>query len=280
MRLYDVHTGKDVWTKNFPANSTVLRSEEPDLAGVVSPDGRATVVSLRTQKEVVVGMVDPKHIQRLQQATLLADGGLVYVAFQVNDPNVNQGVWSNLQPNTGLRAVPVNGAVYAFDRATSKIKWVNEVYSQQLVLEQWKELPIMLFTSRYNKPQGPGGRFGAIQVVGVEAYEKATGKTTFHRPELGQQIGQFYALENDIRNGRIVFTGHNCKVIHTFDDGVAAGGGAGGAGRAGTSSGGSSAPTPTPQFQPQPGLKLKLRGFNAPADQVPQVEKIEIKRDK
>src|SRR5262249_36544954 len=30
LRLYDVHTGKDLWSQGFPAGSVVLQSEEPD----------------------------------------------------------------------------------------------------------------------------------------------------------------------------------------------------------------------------------------------------------
>jgi outer membrane protein assembly factor BamB len=211
MRLYDVATGKDVWTKRFPAKSVVLRSEEPDLAGAVSPDGKATVVSLRTGKEVLIGMIDPRHLQNVQQAHLLADGQFVYMMFHATPKN---DVWSNLQPGTGLRGLPVNGAVYAFDRATGKIKWIAEVENQQLVLEQWKELPVLIFTSRYNKIQGG---FWRGQVVSVEIYYKANGKLVFNRPDLGQQVQQFYALNYDPRSGKIELTGHNYKVTLTSE---------------------------------------------------------------
>lgn len=218
VRLYDVHTGKDVWARTFPAGSTLLKSEEPELAGVVAPDGRLTVVNLTTQKDVLGGLVDPKHLQRLQQATLLADKNFMYVAVQQQPANNPWGIWSNLQPGYGLRGLTVNGAFYCFDKKTSKLRWVNEVFNEQLVLDQWKEMPILLFTARYNKPQGPQGRFGVFQVVGVESYDKVTGKTTFYKPELGQNINQFYALNYDVRQGKIELVGHNYRVVHTLED--------------------------------------------------------------
>jgi outer membrane protein assembly factor BamB len=207
MRLYDVLSGKDVWSKRFPAKSIMLRSEEPDLASVVSPDGKVTVVSLRTHEEVIVGMIDPKYLQNVEQVHLLADHELIYVLFQTK---ANGNVWSNLQPGTGLRGVPVNGGVYAFDRASGKVRWMNDVEHQQLVLEQWKEIPVLVFTSRHQEVRG--GRTLA-QAVGVEAYLKATGKMLFNQPDLGQPVQPFYSLRHDAGTGKIELTGHTYKVV-------------------------------------------------------------------
>jgi hypothetical protein len=221
-------------------------------------------------------MIDPKHLEKLQQAHLLADSNYVYVGLHTHDPAVNpwgQNIWPNLQPGTGLRGLTVNGAFYAFDRRTSKIKWVNEVLNQQLILEQWKEMPILLFTARYNKPQGPGGRFGAIQMVSVEAYEKISGKVTFYRPDLGQQIQNFYAMNNDVRNGRIELIGPNYKVTHTLEDAAALGGSEG---PKPSSTGGAQAPT-----QPT-GLGRAQKPLPAPAalPAAPAAPQIRIKVDR
>jgi hypothetical protein len=123
-----------------------------------------------------------------------------------------------------VRSIPINGAVYAFDRTTSKIRWVASVQSQQLVLEQWKDLPFLLFSSRYFQAQGAPGRWvGMQEYVGVEAYQKTTGRTVIYRPNLSQQIQQFYALNNDSRSGKIELIGHNYKVTFSYVDQATAG---------------------------------------------------------
>ncbi len=228
LRLYDVQTGKDLWSQNFPANTLVLHSEDPDLAGVVSPDGHVTVVSLSQRRRVVVGMMDPAHLKNQREIHLLADAQNVYVMVHAADPaNPNDQIWPNLQPNTGLRGLTVSGEVYAFSRRTSKIVWHNEVKNQQFSLEQWKEMPVLLFTSRYQVGNNGmvvwRGGMPNNQVMGevqVQIYAKASGKLLRKVPssgeaQLGQQHGQIYAINNDALNGKIEMIANNYKVTIT-----------------------------------------------------------------
>jgi outer membrane protein assembly factor BamB len=228
LRLYDILTGKDLWSQTFDSGSVVLRSEEPGLAGVVEPGGRVIVVDLRQRKPVLSAVVDLAHVKKVQQAHLLADDQSVFVAFHVNNPNDQGGIWPNVQGNTGLRAVTVSGEVYAFDRRTGRTRWHNTVESEQLVLEEWKEMPLLLFTARHQpmmKAPG-GGRFMAnYQEVRIEAYNKASGKLEYRNPSPGrpqmtnQQYQQIYAINNDVRDGKIELIAHNYKITITAEDG-------------------------------------------------------------
>jgi outer membrane protein assembly factor BamB/tetratricopeptide (TPR) repeat protein len=222
LRLYDVHTGKDLWEKSFATKTIVLHSEEPELAGVIEPSGRLTLMDLRQRKLVLLGILDPVHVKDLKEAHLLADDQQFYVMLNTADArDPNHMVWPNLQPNTGLRGLTVHGEVYAFDRRTSKIRWHTEVKNQQFSLEQWKEMPVLLFTGRYQ----PGGNMvwrGGLgnQVIGdvyMEGYAKATGKLFFREPNrelrrLGKDYGQIYAINNDVRNAKIEMIANNYKV--------------------------------------------------------------------
>ncbi len=225
MRLYDVHTGKDLWSQKFPTGTTVLHSEDSDLAGVMAPDGRVTVMSIRQRKVVFGGIVTVEHMKNLKQAHLLADGQLVYIALNTTDPaNPNNEAWENLQSNTGLRDLPVNGMVYAFERRTSKIRWVNEVKNQKLSLEQWRDMPVLLFTSRFQQGVNMGGMMrGGMQPnqafgdVYIEAYDKSTGKLFYKMPTKGEAtMGQnyllVYAINHDASNGKVEMIANNYKL--------------------------------------------------------------------
>jgi outer membrane protein assembly factor BamB len=241
MRLYDVPTGKDLWKQDFPANSTVLQSEDRNLAGILESDGKLKVYDLQAGKEILSNKVDPKFMDKVKDVHLLSDGKYVYVAFNGQvDPNLMPwgGVQQNMMPGLGFRSVPVNGELYAFELATGKMKWHNPVLNQMIVLEHFQDLPIVLFTSRYNKMVAVGAGRNVINVVAAGSIEKRTGKFKFNNENLpnGQN---FHALNVDPKNGRIELVSWQMKVIHHLNsDGT----------KQGLSSP-SSYPQPTPGFR-------------------------------
>src|SRR5439155_24956629 len=112
LRLYDVLTGKDLWKKTFASNSLALKSEDPDLVGVVEPgnEGKVTVVDLRTYKEVLITHLKPEDIEKVQEIHFLADRDYFYltIAKQAN-PQENRlgGFYPGV--TNGIRSIPVNG---------------------------------------------------------------------------------------------------------------------------------------------------------------------------
>ncbi|HEV3205231.1 MAG TPA: PQQ-binding-like beta-propeller repeat protein, partial [Gemmataceae bacterium] len=204
VRLYDVHTGKDVWKKSFPAKAIVLKCEDPDLVGAVDPkDGKVTVFNLHNKKEVLAATVDPKDVEKVQEIYLLNDNDRFFLAIhRIPDPGLNPwgGPWANVI--YGMRCVPVNGKVYAFERDTGKLNWKVDAQNQMMVLEQFKDMPIVLFTARSQKPQNVGGinRGGVIQVATTLSFDKRTGKRIFDK-EFQNQSNQFYALNVNMQAG-------------------------------------------------------------------------------
>jgi outer membrane protein assembly factor BamB len=224
LRLYDVRAGKDVWKETYPANSDVLRSQESSLAGVVTPDGTVHVVDLDARKEVLTSKVDPKHLDKVESVHLLADRWNLYVICNgPADPNLMPwgGVQTNLMPGTGLRGLPVNGQVYAFERARGKARWHNEVRNQMLVLNDFNGIPLVLFTARYQRwiKMGPGR--AVQQVISVMAFAKRTGKRLYDTesgPQQKMQM-QFHALNVNPDKGWIDFVNANMKIRFTAEDG-------------------------------------------------------------
>lgn len=236
LRLYDVLTAKDLFQKTFGPGAVVLQSEDPNLAGVVEADGRVSVIDLTTRTEVfpvrdrdgkAAVRVDPKHLHKAQAVHLLHDRLNFYLAINgPNDANVNLrgGPWSNLVPGSGIRALPVNGEVYAFERDSGALRWRASVPQQMLVLEHFADLPIMLFTAQ--RWGGAGGN--RFPVTAVKSIDKRTGKLLYDPPEMVNGT-QFYALNLDLRAGRIDLLGYNIRVTHYLvGAGTAEAGGTGG----------------------------------------------------
>jgi outer membrane protein assembly factor BamB len=224
VRLYDVLTGKDVWKQTFKPGAHVLHAEDPGLAGAVEPDGTVRVYDVRSGKEVVRDRLYEKYakadLDKVQSVHLLADADHYYVACNLPaDAGAQQfgGVQSNLQPGTGLRCLPVNGGVYAFGRADGKRKWRAEAANQTLVLDHFADMPILLFSSRFQRWQkGAVGR-AIEQVATVQSVDKRTGKLVVSPNETAAQPNNFHTLNVDPQRGRVELVGYQARIVHYLD---------------------------------------------------------------
>ncbi|MGL4551459.1 MAG: PQQ-binding-like beta-propeller repeat protein, partial [Gemmataceae bacterium] len=156
LRVHDVLTGKDLLRETFPVNSTLLESEDPDLAGVVDPTGAVKAYNVRTLQPVLTAKMEAAHVTNVQSVGLVADADHFYLAVNQNpNPMVlmpgNGGLMPNVQPGSGLRTIPVNGQLYAFERAGGKKRWEAEVPLQHLVVSDFEDMPALFFAARYLK---------------------------------------------------------------------------------------------------------------------------------
>jgi hypothetical protein len=262
LRLYDIPTGKDVWKKEFPAGSVVIRSDDRDIAGAVQADGKVTLYDLHSLKEdkpIFEAKVDPKFAKNLSSAQIFEDSRSFYLTLNVPlDPLANPGgSYPNIQTLTGMRCTTVNGEVYAFDRVTGKAIWHNEVLQNMLLVDHFRDLPMLLFTARNNQPALKGGGWGG-QAVCITSIDKQTGKRIFDKSDLGQDFQQFYAMNVDLKNSRIELVSWQYRLVHTVapEGGGAADGGAKKdakpAGSTPTPSGLAPTAVPTPPPLPKP----------------------------
>src|SRR5205823_1308545 len=151
---------------------------------------------------------DPKQLDQAQELHLLADKDQFYLAvYRPTGGNGNrfggqgQGPWTNLSP--GLRSLRVSGMVYAFDRATGQMNWrsAEPVLNQMLVLDQFKELPILLFTAQSMRVVPLGNRVNQQLVAAVLSIDKRTGKILFTSNPRRNHVPQFHAVHADPRTG-------------------------------------------------------------------------------
>jgi outer membrane protein assembly factor BamB/tetratricopeptide (TPR) repeat protein len=247
LRLYDVPTGKDVWRETFAIGSMPVRSHDPSLAGVVEPNGTVTIVDVNAQKTVLktrggaLGAEYPVEINGLQDIQLVVDRERYYLILnKPPDPGVN--VMSGFQ-NNGIRSTRVQGKVFAFDKATGELEWfLDNLKNDFLVLEQFEDLPILIFATWVNRFAGNGNE---RQTVKVEGYDKRTAKLiTDSKWSFGPQF--FFGLTVDPKAGVIELIRHDLKVRFSAET-EAAGAGPGrgtptGGGQPGTPNGPAAAP--------------------------------------
>jgi hypothetical protein len=157
-------------------------------------------------------------LEKITEAHLLQDSERFYLTLhRPPDPAVNP--WGGPWPNVinGIRCIPVNGTVHAFERASGKLKWKVETANQMLLVEQFQDLPILLFTARSQRAANAAGGInrggGIMQVAATKSFDKRTGKLLYDK-EQNNQANQFYALNVNVRTGTIELVGYNIKIIH------------------------------------------------------------------
>ncbi|HYT92242.1 MAG TPA: hypothetical protein VEL76_26245, partial [Gemmataceae bacterium] len=228
LRLYDVRAGKELWKRSFEGKAVVLQTEDEHLTGAIEPNGKIIVVDLRNFKEVlnssvIEARITADDIKDLQRPLLLDDNERFYVALNtpIDPQKVMGGVLSSNFAN-GIRCAPVNGWVCAFLKKTGEFDWhlESKTTNQMLVLEQFRNLPILLFSVRYTEPL-QGGVGGARMVSYTGSVAKDTGSVIWWPPQARQSNGsaQFYAFNIDVKAGTINMIGYNGTVQHYIDDG-------------------------------------------------------------
>jgi hypothetical protein len=116
-------------------------------------------------------------------------------------------------PGTGLRSLTVNGEFYSFTR-DGELNWHNPVHNQMLVMEHFKEMPILLFTSRYNKWVNQGAIKNVVYIIAAQSIEKQSGKLKYFNESTNGQQQQFHTLNVDLKGGKIELISWNLKLVH------------------------------------------------------------------
>jgi outer membrane protein assembly factor BamB len=210
LRLYDVLTGKDDWKRTFNSKALPVRCENDDFAGMIEPDGKVLIVNAKTNKEVLQARLDVDHLKDVNDPMLLDDDDQFYLAL--NKP-LGQGVAGGyLYTNfgSGIRCSMANGMFYAFHRKNGKLNWTHDVEHQMVVMDQFRNNPLVIFTSRYYQNQG-----NWIWMVATKSLEKRTGRRVYDPDPKNFNNGfQYYALNIDAKKGTVDLVGSFDAVRH------------------------------------------------------------------
>lgn len=238
LRLYDIMTGKNAWTQTFDQGTVAVQTDDPTLTGVLQPNGRLMVLGVATGKEILAtqvlqGKVKIEDLKNLKEPLLLRDRDHFYLALNqpVDTNRIQGGVIANNFSN-GLRCSLVNGWFMAFHAKEGAypngdkfkkgdLHWHSAVplTNQLVVLEQFQDLPILLFTARYNELIN-GGAGGNRWVSTTQSIHRQTGKFIHDPPVSGSSMAaQYYAFTVDLKAGTINMLGNVGALQHYIDDG-------------------------------------------------------------
>jgi len=297
LRLYDILSGKDTWSKNFPAGSFALKTEDSQFAGVVDPKGALTVLDVNTGKivlesNVAQGRISVEDLKGLRDPVLLHDGERFYVALNkaIDGAKVGGGLLHN-NFNNGTRCQIVNGWFLAIHRADGQKKlgdrditwkkgdlaWHSDkpIANQLLIVEQFEQSPVVLFTSRYNEIQPNGGQ---RWVSLTQSLSKASGKWVYDSGprQINGISPMFFAYLMDTKARTINLIGFSGTVQHYIDDGKQPAAPGGAMLNPGTGPGGIAVqPVPQPQIgiAPRPPVLIRPQPRILPLIEPPNPKK-------
>jgi outer membrane protein assembly factor BamB/tetratricopeptide (TPR) repeat protein len=232
VRLYDIVTGQDVWKQNYPARSIVARSEDAGLTGIVEPNGKVHVIDLRARKEVMSGEIyDPsERLKNVQAFHLLSDRNYYYFASQMAAPNGGIPMAAlNVMVHLGMRTVPLNGYLHAFDRKSGNLVWdySSREMPQYILLEQFDDLPLVFLTARSLDGNAavqagvpgmivrgrvmPGNMAPEVKILSIH---KGTGKVVCNEKLSARSATPFFGVRVDLRANTVELLSQQWKIIH------------------------------------------------------------------
>jgi hypothetical protein len=223
LRLYDPLSGADVWKKEYPAAGTVLlKTLDPETTGVLSPDGKFEVLQTRTGKSLFKGAVDADRVNAhmktasgamaVTSPVLLADADRYYV-FLNRNPDAGRG--PVVYGYSMIRSLPVNGAAYAFDKATGKRLWFHEVFKNQMILlERFDELPCIVAAAQVMDDESKQYQYRVVVL------DKQFGKLRYNKGH--SQNGFFMTVMSDPKTRAVEFFRYDLRLRIVPDDGETA----------------------------------------------------------
>ena len=184
VRLVNPQTKTDRWKIEFPAGALVSTLDDDELL-VVPLDGKAERIEIATGRRSPLDPLGAGAMQvRRSETFALVDEEHIYLLVNTLD---NSGVHHY---GESLLSVRAHGALYAWNRADGKLAWKQDVKHQNLVVDRFRSLPVMLLVSRSWKQKG-NMSFGTLS---IRAIHKQSGKV-LHDSTTPSMYSGFHSLQ-------------------------------------------------------------------------------------
>jgi len=217
LMLYDALAGKEVWTQPLAKGTLVARSEVSHLTATVGRDGQVRVYDLRRRAELFQAQVDQDLLRGVHEVRLFQDRWHYYLLLN-RELRGRDGVAGPALPNAigGIRSLPANGSLYAFHRTSGALHWASEVKTQQLLLEQIEDSPVLLFSALLQRtPAGPAAPAPG-PVFTVTSIDKQTGKVLWLPKDYASITSPVHRVEINPATGTIDMISKHWKMRHVL----------------------------------------------------------------
>ncbi len=212
LRLYDPVARSTQWQLELAGGTLVSPLGQDEVVAALS-DGQVQRIDVATGK-VTAFEAAPAEANSAKKAAanrekyLLADDDRVYLI--VNSPdNANQSYGESL---TSIR---VHGTVLAWSRQDHHFLWKRSIDRQNLVIDRFSAMPVLLFVSRSFKPR-PRTDIGSLNIAAVD---KQTGQLLINS-KIPSIYSGFHALSINAEEPSIELKSYNARLRLVPDEGL------------------------------------------------------------
>ena len=201
LRLVNPLTKTDQWKIEFSPGSLVSTLDDDELL-VVPLDGKAERIEIATGRRSPLDPLGASalHVRRAESFAL-ADDEHIYLLVNTLD---NSGMHHY---GESLLSVRAHGTVYAWNRADGKLAWKQDVKQQNLVVDRFRSLPVLLFVSRSWKPKG-NMSYGTLS---IQAIHKQSGKV-LHDSTTPSMYSGFHSIQVNASEPSIELKSYNLRM--------------------------------------------------------------------
>ena len=186
LRMYDPIARKTDWHLEYPAGTVVSPLGTSEVI-VARADGQVERVNAATGKVSLMEAVPkspggPKRPGQLQEKYLLADDDRIYLI--ANEPDLKNHWFGE-----SLASVRTHGTIYTYSRRDNRLLWSQPIDHQNLVVDRFSAMPVLLFVSRSLRQQRPD-----IGALNVKVLHKQTGRILLDT-KIASTYSGFHALD-------------------------------------------------------------------------------------
>lgn len=201
LRLHQPLTGQDRWRADFPAGALVTLLDENELL-VVPRDGKAERIDVASGKRMPLEAIaaDDMKGRRIESFGLTDDDHIYFVANVMDVTGFHHY-------GESLPSVRANGVIVAWNKSDGKLAWRQEVKNQNLVVDRFRSMPVMLFVTRSWQQKG-NVSFGTLS---VQAIHKQSGKV-LHNSTSPSMYSGFHSLDINLSEPCIELKSYNLRM--------------------------------------------------------------------
>ncbi len=199
LRLHRLLSNEDRWKLEFPSGTLVTSLDQNELL-VVPPDGKVERIDIASGKRSPLEPLpaEDAKVRRTESYALCDDDHIYFLANTADKAGFHHY-------GENLPSVRANGTIHAWNRSDGKLAWRQEVENQNLVVDRFRSVPVLLFVTRSWKQKGNYG------TLSVQAIHKQTGKV-LHNSTMPSMYSGFHSLEVNLSEPSIELRSYNLRM--------------------------------------------------------------------